>query len=116
MSDPKGIKHILDYFGDSKMVILIGALCFVYFIFHWLPETKLMTKILPPMPGTIYGLLGLGVFIYQMITWRIFKLFQTGSMKNLKSWVLLFCEFCLLFFSVGFLCWPLYFISTFIQG
>lgn len=115
MTNRKGIEHILDYFGDPKIVTVIGSLCFAYFIIHWLPETQFIMKILPPMPGWIYTAISISVIVYQVITWRFFKLFRKESIKMLRPWFLFFCEFWLLFFSAGFLCWPFYFLSTFIK-
>ena len=114
MADRKGIERILEYFGEGKTIITIGFLCFVYFILHFL-RLGWIGRILPDLPSSTYITFAFGVFGYQIYAWRRLKLFQGNWYKAVTSWVLFFSEFWLILFSVSFLSWPIYFLSTFIE-
>ena len=63
--DQRGRERVVEYFGSKKAVMTTGALCLIYVLSHFFPETKYIAKLLPPLPLWYYGILGAMVLFYQ---------------------------------------------------
>ena len=110
----KGLDWILASFEDQRMVLLVGLLCFAYFLLHFIPDNPVVAEILPPWRFRFFCVLAAGVLIYQGIVWKAFKLFQPGWYKKPYVCLLFFCELCVLVFAVTFLTWPFYGIYAYL--
>ena len=113
---PKSDKEkIWESFEGRKVNILIGFLCFLYFLANYIdPSKQMIANILPPVPSLPFMILILLVFIYQIFTWRMLGFFKGNWYRHWAVFGLLFCEFNLILFVVNFLLWPFYLFYLFL--
>lgn len=110
----KGKEFLYESFEDRKMAILVGFLCLVYFFVSYLPDFGGVAKILPSWPLPLFGIIALITLIGQAIVWKLFRHFEVKWYRYTAGWILFFCEFGLILFTVTFATWPAYLFYAFL--
>ena len=109
----KGPERIYEAFRDKKTVVVVGLLCFLYFVLLFSSHLGPFAAILPPLPREVFFLITGAVLTGQIVAWRMLRLFQPRWFLDFFSLLLLFCEFMLSLFVILFLSWPFYFLGDY---
>ncbi len=110
----KGKEKIYEAFGDRKAVLVVGLLCFFYFVLFFSSQLGPLAQILPPLPHPVFTLLALLVLAAQCAVWRMLGLFHPRWFLNFSALLLFFCEFMVLLFAIVFLSWPFYLFGAYL--
>ena len=110
MVQKKGKEGLEDFFGDKGNILVLGFLSALYFVLQALPKSPWAVKLLPPFPWWYYLALGLVAILFQVFSWKILRLFEGVSYKDVKIFFMLAAEFFLILFTLGVLSWPIYYI------
>ena len=113
---PKRLRdRIFEAFEDRKTLGVVSALCLVYLILHFSPDTGFVAKILPAWPLKTFAVIAGVVFLAQTIGWKVMRHFQSQWYKDFSIWMMFCCEYVLALFTVLFFSWPVYFLIQAIQ-
>ena len=107
----KGKEKIFQEFLDRRSSVVVGILCFVYFILHFTSHLgEILASILPPLSQGVFFGIGAAVLILQVVTWKILQLFYPRWFFNFWALILFFSEYTLSLFAIVVISWPIYFI------